>query len=92
MININEVRQMMPSSRKGTILSEVEELIKEAASKDKEWVELPQGFFGPGVENDVMRNAKNPPPIFNYVKEELEKGGFSIGRNIKNLTFAISWK
>ncbi len=90
MITAEEAKQLMPSNRKDTILEELEELIVSAAEADKTIVQLPKGFFGEGIEMDVLYNAKNPP-IFAFVKKELETRGFSLLKNSDKLSFAVSW-
>ena len=91
MINANEAKMLMPSQRMDTILDEVEELIKEAASNDETVVAFPEGFFGKGVEKDIIYNAKNPP-LWDYVKKSLIESGFKLGRNEQQLKLFISWE
>ena len=90
MIDVNEARMLMPSYRKDGILTEVEALIKEAAGEDKGFAEIPIGFFGPGVERDVIFNAKQPP-LFKFVREHLESKGFRIGKSEKQVKLLICW-
>lgn len=88
MIDVNDVKNLMPSRRMGTILEEVEQLITEAASKDETKCLIPEGFFGKGVEQEIIYNA-NPNALFSKVKESLVTNGFKLGR--KDLKFYISW-
>lgn len=90
MITADKARDLMPSNRRDTILDEVEEIIIDAASEDKTLVELPKGFFGEGVEEGVIFNAKHHP-LYDYTKVELERNGFKLGRNVNKMCFVISW-
>jgi hypothetical protein len=90
MISATEAQSLMPSNRKDTILGELEDLITTAAESDKTSIILPKGFFGHGVETDVLYNAKYPP-LYVFVVKKLESLGFRFIKNATDLNFTISW-